>query len=96
MEKVLVKMDRIEKIAKFIDMCDDCPLYGKCHRYSDGRGCKEAIIDYLLGNDPTVTKEVKLEPINCKSCWYYQEHKGKVDCTPCADDGMCLRNLCDK
>lgn len=58
MEKVLVKMERIEKIAKFIDMCDDCrdcPLYGKCQRYSDG--CKEAIIDYLLGVDPPVTKK---------------------------------------
>lgn len=55
MDKVLVEKDRINKIAELIDLGDDCygcPLYGKCHRYSDGTGCKEAIVYYLLGKDP--------------------------------------------
>lgn len=85
MNKVLVSKEKIEKIAEFIDMCAccyGCPMHGKCQRYSDGRGCKDAIIAYLAGSD------------NCKICWYYMEHKGKVDCTP-DNSEACLQNLCD-
>ena len=55
MDKVLVEKDRLKKIAKFIDLGDDCygcPLYGKCPRYASDKGCKEIIEDYLLGKDP--------------------------------------------
>lgn len=50
MNKVLVSKEKIEKIAEFIDMCAccyGCPMHGKCQRYSDGMGCKDAIIAYL-------------------------------------------------
>lgn len=116
MDKVLVEKDRLKKIAKFIDLGDDCygcPLYGKCHWYADDIGCKEAIMSYLLGKDPTDYKEefvhqllaenpttrksvMKIEPMNCKTCWYYQEHNGEVDCNPYTNDGKCLQNLFDR
>lgn len=99
MGKVLVIKERLENIAKFIstgDCCYGCPLYGKCQRYSDEKGCKEAILAYLSGGDFPVTKDVKLELINCNTCWYYQEHKGKVDCLPYDNAGTCLQNLCDR
>lgn len=107
MDKVLVDKDRIKKIAEFINLGDDCygcPLFGKDHLYTSDNGCKENIIAYLLGEYPTGYKKesvyqqsaTKVEPMNCKSCWYYQEHNGKVSCNPYANDGQCLQNLFDR
>ena len=107
MDKVLVSKDRINKMAEFIDLGDDCygcPIYGKCHWYANDNGCKDAIISYLLGKKPTSYKEevvhqqsaMKDEPMDCKTCWYYQENNGKVDCNPYTNDGKCSHNLFDR